>query len=278
MKKLYISDLDGTLLNNDARLSERSFELLNSAIEDGCCFTVATARTFATVTDIFKGIDLKLPLVLMNGVMIYDPAIKNIISSEAIDYNVFNEVLSVFNKFRMSPLVYTDCGDHLLIKYNNNCNEYQMSYVDTRNSVTGKKFIYSPTLSCSKDEKIIYLVMLDRYDIINGLYQEIKTIDGISAAFYRDNYTDCYFLEIFAKGVSKATGLRKIKDLVDPDIVFAFGDNLNDIDLLKEANVGVCVANSCEELKKIADNVIGSNNDNAVAEYIYKNFRENKNG
>ena len=72
MKTLYISDLDGTLLNNNAEITDNSKKLLNEFLSSGNYFSVATARTAATVVDMFKGTGLCTPIALMNGVCVYD--------------------------------------------------------------------------------------------------------------------------------------------------------------------------------------------------------------
>lgn len=84
-KMLYVSDLDGTLLNRDALLNEDVPKRLNALIEQGLCFTVATARTYATVNSILKDVNLTCPMILMNGVMIYDPVKKSCIHAEIIE-------------------------------------------------------------------------------------------------------------------------------------------------------------------------------------------------
>ena len=72
MKRLFVSDLDGTLLNSDARLSDTTVEILNREIENGIYFTISTARTPATALQIVKQLKLKLPIMMMNGVLVYD--------------------------------------------------------------------------------------------------------------------------------------------------------------------------------------------------------------
>ncbi len=272
MSTLYITDLDGTLLNDKAELTEASKKYLNKAIEKGAKFTVATARTFATVMDMFKGVNLTIPVVLMNGVMLYDPVEMKTVYSCGIDYVSAVEVLEKFNKHGLSPLIYYDRGNCLEIKYNSSSNEYQMVYVNKRNHAQGKMFTYSPSLNICKNDKVIYFVALDLYDNIIDLYNDIKTIKNINVAFYRDNYTDCYFLEIFAYGVSKASGLSEIKKIIGADKIIAFGDNLNDIDMFRYADESYAVSDACDELKKEATDIIGSNNDDSVASFIYNHF------
>ena len=71
-KTLYISDLDGTLLNKSAELSGYTVNVLNAMIASGLHFSVATARTLASTNKILADLALRISIVLMNGVLIYD--------------------------------------------------------------------------------------------------------------------------------------------------------------------------------------------------------------
>lgn len=272
MKTLYITDLDGTLLNNNAELSEESKKLISDIISRGAYFTVATARTFATVTELFKGIDLKLPFVLMNGVMLYDTSGKRIHSYHSINYECIDTVFEIYKKHGIYPLVYR-CKDNLLeIEYYNTDNPYQMKYIGNRTETNGKRFILTSDFDYKGKSEILYIVTLDTYEKILPLYKEISLIEGISCVFYPDNYTDCYFLEIFAADVSKATAMSEVKNIIGADRIVAFGDNLNDIEMFQTADMAYAVENACDELKAIATGVIGKNTDDAVAKFIFKNM------
>src|SRR5690554_6856541 len=69
---LYISDLDGTLLNGQAELSPVSRNLLKEMIADGLCFTVASARSVYSISQMLKGLSLNLPVIEFNGAFISD--------------------------------------------------------------------------------------------------------------------------------------------------------------------------------------------------------------
>ncbi|MDE7496728.1 MAG: HAD hydrolase family protein [Muribaculaceae bacterium] len=73
MKTLYVTDLDGTLLDAEGRVSARSAALLNEAIADGAAFTVATARTPATVAPLLADVDMRLPAGVMTGAALWNP-------------------------------------------------------------------------------------------------------------------------------------------------------------------------------------------------------------
>ena len=105
-KMLYVSDLDGTLLNSDALLNEDVPKRLNALIEQGLCFTVATARTYATVNSIMKDVNLTCPMILMNGVMIYDPVKKSCIHAEIIERDSVEYILKGRKKFGVTGFAY----------------------------------------------------------------------------------------------------------------------------------------------------------------------------
>ena len=68
--ELFVTDLDGTLINSKREVPKKSLEILNKLIDEGVNFTVATARTPATAVEILQDLNLKLPVALMNGVLI----------------------------------------------------------------------------------------------------------------------------------------------------------------------------------------------------------------
>lgn len=92
--ELFISDLDGTLLNGNAEVTEFTRDTLNRLMAKGLNFTAATARTLASAGKILLGLDLKLPVILMNGVLIYDMAEKKIRQ----DKQPFQEALRSYHK------------------------------------------------------------------------------------------------------------------------------------------------------------------------------------
>jgi HAD superfamily hydrolase (TIGR01484 family) len=106
MKNLYISDLDGTLLNNKAELTEYSLNELNKLIHNGLNFTIATARTSYSTEVVLKGLNLNIPIILMNGVILYDFIKKEYLKVNYMEPSVVKAVVSVIKEVKINCFVY----------------------------------------------------------------------------------------------------------------------------------------------------------------------------
>ena len=272
MKTLFLSDLDGTFLNSKGEISALSRKIISELTDKGVLFTVATARTYATVTKMFEGINLPCPLVLMNGVTLFDPSENKIISSNPIPTDLGNKIIDEFRKRNIDPMLYFQKGDTLEIYYSRLTNDYQKEYVAQRTDCSGKKFIYAPDIVSIEGKNLVYIVSLDYYDNIKDVYTAVSALENAHCMFYKDNYSDMYFLEIITKTVSKASGASAVKELVGADRIVAFGDNLNDIPLFEIADEAYAVANAHDELKSVATGVIGHNDDDAVARFLLERY------
>ena len=274
MKTLYLTDLDGTLLNDSGVLSERSVKILNELLDEDVCFTVSTARTYATVIPMFKDVHLKCPLVLMNGVCIYDPLQKKTLSCRSLEPSVIRKVLAVFQDFQVLPMLYFEKDSRMRVEYIDLYNQAQADYVQSRINFYNKTFVKVDKFGIDETFHPCYAVFLDKKERVEPIYERLKEFKEISCNFYPDNYTGNYFLELFGAGISKLSGAMRVKDLLGCDKIVAFGDNLNDIPLLTAADEGYAVSNACDEVKRQASGIIGKNSEDAVALFLEKRFSD----
>lgn len=276
MKTLFLTDLDGTFLNKNAKVSKTSAEIINDLTKQGLLFSIATARTYATVIPLFKNVDLRLPLVLMNGVCIYDPVHKETVSLHPIDAKTGHEIDALFSKYNKNPLMYFENGNKLTVRYKKFDNQYIESYVTEREAFFNKSFEKVDSFDFENGGNFVYIVTLDKKEALENIYFEMKERNDINCNFYCDNYTNCFFLEAMRSKISKGGGAVELKNLLGVDKIIAFGDNMNDIPIFKVADECYAVENACDELKKIATQVIGNNNDDSVAKFIQKRFYKDK--
>ena len=271
MKTLYITDLDGTMLNSFGELSEASYNGVKKLIENGVSFSVATARTAATVTDMFKGTGLNSPIALMNGVSVFDTASGRSIVNHSISKKAAKSILEIYAEHNKHPMLYFDKGEYLEIVYTEIDNIHQLAYITDRNARKLKKFVKAESYDLDNPSELLYIVSFDKPDELEEIYKKIAEVDSVVSCFYADNYTDCNFLETMNSSVSKGTAAAEIKKITGADKIIAFGDNLNDIPLFEAADEAYAVSNAHDSLKKIATGVIDSNDSDAVIRFIAEN-------
>lgn len=103
------------------------------------------------------------------------------------------------------------------------------------------------------------------------LFQRIP--ESLVGFMYKNNHLDLYNGEISIKGITKATGLKQITSYLNIPIkdTIAIGDSLNDLDILQEAGLSICMGNGADECKKTADFVTKDISDDGLA-YALKHF------
>lgn len=268
--QLFVSDLDGTLLNTNREISLYSKNELNKLIDQGVNFTIATARTPATVLEMLEGINLKLPITLMNGVLIYDVNYRKYIDIKEIKKTLVEDVIDIFEKINKQVFIYAIKNNHLFVYHKELINKYEQKYFDERCDKPLKTFVkvdnYNAVL---KESKVINFVILDDFDMVNRVHNKVKNIEGLIAEYHKDIYGEGhYFYEVYSAKASKANGIKYLQRYVDSKEIISFGDNLNDIPMFEISTECYAMGNAVEKLKKIATDTIGDNNSDSVIKFI----------
>jgi hypothetical protein len=264
---LYITDLDGTLLNYAAKLKPRAAEMLNRQIKNGVLFSFATARRFQTAGQIMSDVDMKIPVITMNGVFLVDPQTGEKISSERIPECGIEAAKKFIIANSETPLVYAHVNSVERVSFLKKSHRAVQNFNDTRKD---DPFRYACD---SYDElfagEIHYITFLNPESKISSLNSIFNHKNGFSAVTYMDTYAkNLRFYEAWSAGVSKATAALKLKKLVGADKIIVFGDNLNDIPMFEIADESYAVENAVDELKAIATGIIGSNEAMGVPVFI----------
>lgn len=270
MKTLYITDLDGTFLNPRGEVSAKSKEIINEMIGNGLLFTVATARSRVSASKILKSLNLNIPVVLMNGVFIFDPSKEKYLLANPIDKEKAEEVIKVFEKHKETPFMFSFSNENIDLEYIKLSNSAQQNFYEERKNKY-KNFQKVTALS-AEGKNIVYFSNLVSYENGKPLFDEISNLSGVSAVFYEDTYYDCWYLEVFSEKSSKPGGMEFVKKYTGAERTVAFGDNLNDIAMMKAADYCCAVSNGRKEVRDMADRTIGKNSEDAVAKEIFKMF------
>lgn len=262
---LYVTDLDGTLLRSDTTISEYSKNTLNRLIEDGVMFTYATARSYMSASPLVKSLKLCCPAVIFNGVFVVDPKTGNHIIENVYSAECQALARDFFISENIAPLVYSNINGRERVSYLESRFYEVANYVNSRKGDKRLRPVNDYTELFEGD--IFYFTVIDPKNI--PLLDSVFTADnGFARNVQRDTYDDMIWYEIYDKTASKANAVLQVKELVRADELVCFGDNFNDISMIKAADIGVSVENACDELKKLSDLVIESNNNDGVARFI----------
>ncbi len=269
MKRLFVSDLDGTLLNKAAGLSDETVEVINNCIDKGIDFTISTARTPATALKILEPLNLKLPITLMNGVLIYDIEKDEYIKEEYLEELVVMVILGLIKTRGLSCFLYA-IKDRGFTAYFDSVESKSLNYFRNEWIMKyDKRFTEVEDLSLVAKDNILSCMLRESKDKLEGLRRELTVVKGVKTEFYPDVYNDEYYiLEIYSDKASKKEAINYLREKGGYDSVTGFGDNLNDVSLYDACDYFYAVNNAHPEIQNMANSVIPSNEENGVAKYL----------
>lgn len=268
MKTLYVSDLDGTLLQSNQRTSDYTNKTINRLVDAGMIFSYATARSYQTSHKVTLGLNAKIPLIIYNGSMIVDNEdgaflLKNFFEDDVLnllndlkDNGVYPIIYSFIDGIEKMSFINSKCTSGMQKFLNSRKNDKRLNPVNSYEKlIVGEKF---------------YITCIDEKSKLESLYEKYK--ERYHCVYQVDIYTQEYWLEIMPKAASKANSIKQLKELLKCDRIVAFGDGMNDIDMFEIADEAYAVANAVDELKQIATAVIESNDDDGVARWLEKHY------
>jgi hypothetical protein len=269
---LYVSDLDGTLLGNDSRLSSGTVATLNRIIGDlGGLFTVATARTPATVVPLMQEVHATLPFIVIGGSAMWNPVKGCFEHTRGIDDATVNAVADVFDRHAARPFIYRRHGSGMLHAHHYGpLSAQEERFVTERQHLPLKRFLLNDHNYRHNDDEALLIFSLNKYAVLKAIAEDLKaSVATCSVMLYHDIFDESEgYLEIFTAGTSKARAIRELACKVGAQRVVVFGDNRNDIAMMQAADHSVAVGNAFPEVRAAANEVIGPNTEDSVARWI----------
>lgn len=269
---LFISDLDGTLLNHNAQISRESIDIINQQIEKGSAFTIATARTPLSALPIINQLKINYPIILMNGALIYSTLEKNFLHTVEFGEKSMRALVKAERLIDIQGMLFWIENDRFCMQLGNVNNYMWDGYFDL-DKIAGIDVICPQIRKGSSEnlcmKKVVYALYMDNVPDKLELMCQILRGEGFVLDLYKDKYTkERWCLEISSAKASKGEALKKVKKMLAPDYVIGFGDNWNDISLFEYCDEGYAVDNASEVLKKCATGIIKSNVENGVALFM----------
>ena len=280
MKTLYVTDLDGTLLNKSAKVSEYSIEIINHMVEEGMLFTYATARSLVSASVATDGLTAKIPVIAYNGAFIFKPDTGEVLHSVKFTAEEMQRIGEELEKYNISPLVYSiiDGVDRLSWDVCHE-NEGMRNYLSRRQGdrrlrpLQGNGGLYAG--------EVFYFTCIGTHEELKPLYDAMSVSELEQAkpryicTLQKELYQPEYFCEIMPIEATKAKAIMRLKEIWSCDRIISFGDAINDIPMFRISDECYAVENAVDELKALATGIIASNEDDGVAKWLSDNWRRN---
>lgn len=264
--KLIVTDMDGTVLGGDHKITEENMRALREADERGVKVVFATGRFHDSAKEHVTFLEEVMPIVSSNGAIIKHPITNEVLYCNSIDKDISLKIVETLDNLDLSYQIYTD--NEILQKYKTEEEKIKMQDF-IKNTFSDKtEIVFKKDLKKDiKDLNILKFNVVDfeRPLLMKEARKEVEKIEGLEVtSSWNDN------VEIMNAGSSKGSAVKFLCELlnIDKEEIIAFGDNYNDISMLEYVGMGVAMGNAEEDVKKIASYITDSNIESGVAKAI----------
>ena len=273
MPTLYVTDLDGTLLRDDATLSPYSRETLNGLLRRGVAFAVASARSIVSIRPILAGLELRLPVIEFNGAFLSELETGRHLLTYAMPSEIVPGMLELIHEADCRPFIMTTDGERDHLYHGEIAHEGMQQYMDERLAAKDDRLAPLEDLPSVLAQQVMCINIVDRRERLVDLQKALQ--DRFPAHLESHLFVNTYlpgwhWLMVHEKSASKDVAIRTLMEregLGDHELV-VFGDNDNDVPMFRIADRAVAVGNATDLLKEHATEVIGTNEEDSVARYI----------
>ena len=271
-------DLDGTLLDDDKKISDRSFLLLDNLIENGIEVIIATGRHFYMVSDFLRPLKRDIMVCANNGAMSRFKESNKLVNVEYVSNCKFLEIYNKALECGMNPYIYVDSfvdGYHLAVKDGQpKKSHFEENIVDKKIAVDSVR--YFSQIDVKSLETVLCIAFLDQKERIDEFFEYFKDEeDLVKNMYFVPNGRKV--LEFQSKKADKwiaITNYLKSKNISLSEVV-SFGDEFNDKSMVKNSGMGFAMKNGIEELKSLTKNITEfTNNEDGVYFELKKIFKD----
>ena len=265
--KLIVCDIDGTLVNDDRKMSASTCKTIERIHENGIKFGVASGRAVSELEHFSANWKLSFPLDIiigLNGCQLWDGKMQKLYEFDKLHKEWIKEILDILRPFDLNPYIVEN--GILLCKRRD-------WFVDLSSKRNGSKVVIAKDETAfydSEHAKIMFKIPEDKIDMVMD-HAKKRIGDG-----YVCFKTQPIMLEFCNKHTNKAKALinyAKLNDMKMEDIM-AFGDMSNDNEMLKVAGLGICLKNGSEDTKACADLITEyNNNEDGLARFLIDHFQ-----
>jgi len=263
--KMIVLDLDGTLTNREKKISPRNREALMEAQKRGKIVVLASGRPTQGVAPLAKELELGKYgsyILSFNGGLITNSSTGQAVVSALLPLSVNRRVVELAEEHRVNILTYE--GDSIITS------KKEDPYVELEAGINHMNVREIRNMGEYVEHlQVPKFLMVDDGGYLSTVEPKVKAALGRDFSVYR---SEPFFLEILPKGIDKAQRLEVLLGIlgISREEMIACGDGYNDLTMIKYAGLGVAMENAVFPVRKAADYITASNNEDGVALVVEK--------
>jgi len=258
--KMIAIDLDDTLLAQDLSISPINRQAISHAVSMGVIVTISTGRMFRSTVPYVEQLKLDVPVITYQGALIKNAISNEVVLARPLSLDISLEIIEESRKHGVH--IQTYIGDDYFFDKHNGYSKmyYALSGIEGRAVKRLEDFLVEEPL------KVLIMDSPETISYLTGLYTEMFK-GKAEITISKSNYLEFTNIE-----ASKGSALEHLAQSlgIKREEVIAIGDGYNDISMIKYAGLGVAMSNAPEDVKKHADFITHSNEDDGVAHVIKK--------
>lgn len=251
--KIIVMDMDGTLLNSDKIVSNYTKQLLKKLNSEGYKLGIASGRPIVGLKRTVAALGIESCINFMtgsNGAELYDADMDKESCFYQLTPGIIDEIINLYQPFALNPYVYQ--GD--------NCYAYKSDSIIERAAYNNHLGIVLCNLKeeiKTPQSKLVLSTPPEKMEQVEAFYEQHKS------SKYRAFKSQADMFEFVHPELSKVYGIAYYCSVHGYSIeeAAAFGDTTNDVEMIRECGIGICMCNGTEDAKSVADIVTKYNND-----------------
>ncbi|HYF95199.1 MAG TPA: Cof-type HAD-IIB family hydrolase [Symbiobacteriaceae bacterium] len=267
--RLLALDIDGTTLNSRGEVSPRVRAAVARAQLAGMLVTLATGRSLRAALPVAGDLQISAPLILSNGALVTAPQ-----TGQTFLHRPLNRTVAVAAARLLQHLGFMVCANRFALSgpdfFHDQAPAAPEQGLMLRREPEYVRQVYDMTgLAASLD--LLKVMTVDQTTAVERAAERLRLeLSGDFHVLVTREAPGYSLLELAPAGITKATGLERLAALngILPHQIIAFGDNLNDLEMLRFAGMGVAMGNAPEAVKLAARMVTASNDDDGVAVFL----------
>ena len=256
---IIMTDIDGTLVTDEKQILDCDREAIDRFRSGGGTFTLATGRGYSMAKPIADRISLDVPAVIFNGSAVYDFTQSKFLWHSSLEHSskqILKDILAHFPDMGCEVL----CAEEVYVPSMNEVERQHLAYENVTPVLCGVDEIpgdWLKILFAYPPAKIQTLI-----DFIQSKPEYLKDAHWVRS--------EMHYYEMLPDGVTKGSGFKRLLEILNrPDaFTVGVGDYNNDIELIRDADLGIAVASAQDAAKAVADHIVCDNNSGAIAEVI----------